>query len=442
MTSPENTEQTPPYASIADFRAHTRAHGELIEWCGARIAAHNDHLNALREHVSVLPPSTEGPLRGVPVTVKDNIGVSGFGTWAGSAAALPEKWCQSGELIQRLEAAGAVVTSKSHCAEFAFGGSGFNPHHGTPRNPFDPHIHRAPGGSSSGSAVAVASGMAWIGLGTDTGGSVRVPASLCGVVGYRPSHGRWPMDGILPLSPLFDDPGIIARNCTDVGLVAAAIDRHNPSAPLALDGLKFATMPGRCLDDCERDILAAWQRACTVLAASKSQLQLVDEHLLEQGFQMLDNGPNTAATNTAHLIDRELPAWRDILSPHVKRLLSENGDVQESIVAERHEQVERLRAAQSSLFRDADFMISPTCPVGAPAVAMLSSDAYYERFSNMLLRYTVLPSLFGCCALSLPMGRDSHGIPIGLQIIGRSGEDARLIAVARTIESRLTENIS
>ncbi|MEM9602987.1 MAG: amidase [Pseudomonadota bacterium] len=439
MTSPVTPTTAPPYESIAAFRAHTRAHQDMLEWCAKRIDALNGHLNALREVHHPPISANEGPLRGVPITVKDNIGVTGFETWAGTAAALPPRWAESGELIERLEVAGAVVTSKSHCAEFAFGGSGFNPHHGTPRNPFDPHIHRAPGGSSSGTAVAVASGMAWIGVGTDTGGSVRVPASLCGCVGFRPTHGRWPTDGILPLSPLFDDPGIIARNAADLSLVAAAIDRVNPRAALTLAGVRFATVPDQFLSACDADVQTAWRRACRRAGPSVSSMGGAAQRLLQDAFEMLDNGPNTAASNCARLIEAELPGWRERLTPHVSRLLNEHAGVPEDIIASRHARVRELRAEQATLFGDADFLLCPTCPVSAPAVAMLDNESYYERYSNLLLRYTVFPSLFGCCAVSLPMGRDTHGIPMGLQIIGRDDDDQRLIACARTLEAALND---
>ncbi|MEM6987722.1 MAG: amidase [Pseudomonadota bacterium] len=297
--------------------------------------------------------------------------------------------------------------------------------------------HRAPGGSSSGTAVAVASGMAWFGVGTDTGGSVRVPASLCGCVGFRPTHDRWPTDGILPLSPLFDDPGIIARNTADLSLIAAAIDRVNPHAPPALSGMRFAAMPNRFLGDCDPDVMQAWSRVCRLLQDASGSLYSASEHLLHDAFAMLDAGPNTAAVNTARLIDSELPGWRDQLTPHVHRLITEHADVTDDIVRARHARVNALRNQQSDLLGAADYMISPTCPVSAPAVAMLGAESYYERYSNLLLRYTVFPSLFGCCAVSLPMGVDSHGIPMGLQLIGRLEDDQNLIACARSIEALL-----
>ena len=438
MTSPDS-QASPPFQSIADFRAHTLAHTELLTWCNAQAARLNPDLNALREHQPGNAATGGGPLRGVPMTVKDNIGVTGFETWAGSSAPLPETWTRSGELITRLAAAGAVVTSKSHCAEFAFGGSGYNPHHGTPKNPWDRHIHRAPGGSSSGTAVAVATGMAWFGIGTDTGGSVRVPASLCGCVGFRPSHGHWPTDGIVPLSTLFDDPGVITRNATDLSLVAAAIDRVNPLAPPALDTLRFATLPTPFLSVCEADIAANWARAKLQLEQRGVRFCNASARVVADGFEMLDEGPNTAAVSVARLIEHELPAWGMNLGPHVRRLIESHRDIEDSVVESRHARVMAFRHQIDALFAKADFLVLPTCPVGAPAVAMLSSDKYYERYSNALLRLTVLPSLFGCGALTLPMGFDSQGIPVGLQLVARPGDDQRLVACARAVESALED---
>lgn len=428
-----------PFATIAEFRSHTRAHSELLDWCAARHRDLNPHFNAIRTYRSPEGCGEDGPLRGVPVTLKDNIGADSFDTWAGTTAPLPTPWTESGELVKRLQHAGAVVTSKSHCAEFAFGGSGFNPHHGTPRNPWDRHIHRAPGGSSSGTAVAVATGMAWFGIGTDTGGSVRVPASLCGCVGFRPTHGRWPSDGILPLSRFYDVPGVIARNATDLGLIASAIDRVNPRRPLDLGELRFNELPSAFLADCEPVITSAFERVRARLSQLGATFSIAPANPISDAITMLDEGPNTAAVAMARRLESELPEWLARTSPHVRRLIDAHWHIPEEAVVARHERASAFRVRHDELFGRADFLLLPTCPVGAPAVAMLSSDTYYERYSNALLRYTVLPSLYGCCALSLPIGRDQHGVPIGLQVVARHNDDQRLIACARSLETMMAD---
>ena len=182
------------------------------------IRSKNDFYHAIKDYSAaeaqtILP----GPLAGASVVIKDNIHVNGYATHAGMKKALPDGFLKESSLVTRIYELGGAIVGKAHCSELSLGGGGLNTSQGTPRNPFDNKVHRAPGGSSSGPAVAVATDMAMIGLCTDTGGSARVPASICGLVGYRPSEGVFPIDGVLKLG-LPDRIGVIGKSVKDVRL--------------------------------------------------------------------------------------------------------------------------------------------------------------------------------------------------------------------------------
>ena len=184
-----------------------------------------------------------GPLMGIPVAIKDICSVNEMPTTNGSQINSDDITGPEGTLIRRLKSLGCVILGKTHTVEFALGATGLNKYKGTPKNPWDENIHRMPGGSSSGSAVAVASGLAAFAIGTDTGGSVRIPASLNGIVGLKTTKNRWPTDGIFPLSPTLDTPGPIARNVKDTKLI---FDTYNGSTmnqkPIKLDNMTFGKL--------------------------------------------------------------------------------------------------------------------------------------------------------------------------------------------------------
>jgi len=205
--------------------AHDR-HGARLNayktWDGPRVREQAEAL-----HRMIATGVDLGPMMGIPVSVKDLYGVPGLPVFAGTSEALPGRWSRSGPVVSRLLAQMALVTGKTHTVEFAFGGIGINNHWGTPLNPWsrDDEL-RVPGGSSSGAGVSLLEGSAMLALGTDTAGSVRVPASFTGMVGLKTTFGRWSNDGIVPLSSSLDTPGILALSVLDVAYAFAAIDPH------------------------------------------------------------------------------------------------------------------------------------------------------------------------------------------------------------------------
>ena len=398
---------------------------------------YNPRFGALREWLEAPLTPTEGPLCGVTVSAKDNIGVEGMQTWAGSARALPDTWTRTGSFIQRLQSLGAVISSKSHCAEFALGGSGYNPKQGTPINPWSSDKGLVPGGSSSGTAVAVASGMAMLGVGTDTGGSVRVPAALCGCVGYRTSLEHWPMDGIVPLLPRADTLGLITRNLDDLLYAVAAIDALAPIKALPLPRVRIALWPEALLSDCDADRRRSLRLAAEALQSAGCEIVEADHAAIEFAYALLTNGPNSAAIEFAHFLNAELPAWRSTLNSQVADMVSENERFDLAALEARNQQFLQLANHRETFFAGTDFVLSPTTAIAPPPIASLANAEGYEKYSNSLLNFTVMGSLYRCCGISLPAGLDSNGLPMGLQLLARPDDDERLLAMALGLQQWL-----
>lgn len=422
---------------IEECREGKCSNTEAQQHALAATQQYNPRLGALREWLEAPITPTEGPLCGVTVSAKDNIGVDGMQTWAGSARALPETWTHSGSFVQQLQTLGAVISSKSQCAEFALGGSGYNPKQGTPINPWSCDKDLVPGGSSSGTAVAVASGMAMLGVGTDTGGSVRVPAALCGCVGYRASLEHWSMDGIVPLLPRADTLGLITRNLDDLLYAVAAIDTLPLIKALPLRNVRIALWPEALLSDCDADRRQSLRLAAEALRAAGCEIVEADQPAIELAYALLENGPNSAAIEFAHFLNAELPIWRSILNPQVADMVTENECFDRAALEARNEDFLRLNIHRETFFAGADFVLSPTTALAPPPIASLATPEGYEKYSNSLLNFTVMGSLYRCCGISLPAGLDSNGLPMGLQLLARPDDDERLLSMAQGLQELL-----
>ena len=214
-------------------------------------------------------------------------------TFAGSPRALPETWNTEGPVIKELANQGAVLTGKTHMVEFAFGGLGTNTHWPVPRNPWDAHAHRVPGGSSSGAGVSLIEGSALVALGTDTAGSVRVPASVTGTVGLKITAGRWPIGGIVPLSPTFDTPGVLTRSVADAALVFEVIDAHcaarasRPAVKAAeMHGVRIGMIEDHFWDGCVEDIAGPVRQALGDLEKAGAKIVAMDLPDLDEVYAL------------------------------------------------------------------------------------------------------------------------------------------------------------
>ncbi len=383
-----------------------------------------------------------GPLHGLPVSVKDLYGVEGYPTYAGTPRRLPAHWEREGPLVQTLRRQLAVITGKTHTVEFAFGGLGVNNHWGTPRNPWDAERHRVPGGSSSGAAVSLCEGSALLALGTDTAGSVRIPASMTGTVGLKTSAERWPLEGIVPLSSTLDTAGVLARSVADAAYAFAALDAETAETgrgtPRALDivGLRVG-IGDRCLwEECDPGVAEAVRTALDELAARGVRLH--DQPMPEAGeaIQLLRVGSVVAAECDAFLSAR-LPEWRETLDPIVTSRIADGGNISAREYLQRLQQLELLADAVQERFEACDVIASPTVPITPPALDEVSEVQGYRPRNFAALRNTCVANYLGLCAISMPVGLDRAGLPVGLQLLAPYGEEERLLAIALAFEAVL-----
>jgi aspartyl-tRNA(Asn)/glutamyl-tRNA(Gln) amidotransferase subunit A len=376
------------------------------------------------------------PLAGLPVSIKDLFDVAGERTLAGSRA-LDDRPPASRDapVVARLRAAGAVIVGRTNMTEFAFSGVGINPHYGTPGNPYD--RRRVPGGSSAGAPVSVADGCAIVAIGTDTGGSVRIPAALCGVVGFKLTAKRIPRDGATPLSTTLDSVGPLANSVACCAIADAVMAGEEPTAPrsVSVEGLRLGVPQSFVLDDLAPEVASAFADACSAL--SRAGARVVDLPLNE-----LSEYP--ALSDRGLLVNSEAFAWHE-------ELLSRRGNEYDPRVRSRIEfgrsvsaaAYIRLCAARADFIariamRTAEFdaLLMPTVAITAPPIAAFADDREYFRLNGLILRNTAVINFLDRCAVTLPI-QPAGAAPVGLMVVGEHDDDRRLLAVARGIEGAL-----
>ncbi len=435
-------------AALAEGRTTSRA---LVEDCLARIAdpagegsrafikVHAEQARAQADAADALRKAGRaGPLAGIPVSVKDLFDLKGEPTPAGSvvlADAAPA--AANAPLIQRMLDAGFVILGRTNMTEFAFSGLGINPHHGTPRSPWDRANARIPGGSSSGAAVSVADGMAFAALGTDTGGSCRIPAAMCGIVGYKPTARRVPIAGVLPLSTSLDSIGPLANTVACCATVDAVLAGEAPPAlvPAPLAGLRIAVPQNYVLDGLEPPVAAAFEAALARLSAAGA-------HVAPLRFAEIDEIPQANAKGgfaaaEAFAWHRRLLAAKEAgYDPRVSSRILRG----QHMAAADYVELIGLRADIIRRFdlatRDWDVLAMPTCPLLPPRIADLADEAEYTRANLLQLRNPTVGNFLDRCAISLPCHRPGEA-PVGLMLMGETMGDARLFRIAAGVEATL-----
>ncbi|CAA9272564.1 MAG: Putative amidase R03093 [uncultured Acetobacteraceae bacterium] len=411
---------------------------------GTFTAVHADAARAQAQAIDSLRRAGASPSRfaGIPVTVKDLFDEAGRTTTAGSAVlrdAPPA--AADAPAVARLRRAGFVVLGRTGMTEFAFSGLGVNPHHGTPPSPWDRETGRLPGGSSSGAAVSAAEGMGFGGLGTDTGGSCRVPAALCGVTGFKPTARRVPLAGALPLAPSLDSVGPLARTVACCAVLDSAISGdEEPAAPAPrpVAGLRLGLPRGTFLtEDMDATVAAAFTRALSRLGAAGARIELFD--LPELAELPVVNATGGFAASEAW-------AWH-------RRLIAERGEGYDQRILARIKRGERMGAADYIDLVNArariiaavarrtagfDAVVCPTCPVVPPPIAEVEPEADYNRLNLLLLRNTAVGNFLDRCSISLPIHRPGEA-PVGLMLTGEHMADKALLAAAAGVEAALAE---
>jgi aspartyl-tRNA(Asn)/glutamyl-tRNA(Gln) amidotransferase subunit A len=455
MTSASNAADLSLAAASTAIASREMSPVELVEACLRRIEQIQPEINA---YISVYEQESRdiakaaesmitaghrlGALHGIPIALKDQIAVAGRVTTAGSKVLADWIPAEDASVTSRLKGAGAIIIGKTNQHEFAWGGTSANPHHGPVRNPWNPE--RFPAGSSGGSGAAVAARTCSGALGTDTGGSVRLPAAINGVVGLRPTIGRVSNAGVIPLAWSMDTVGPMTRTVEDCAIMFNALAGHDPrdagSARVAtedytsdlhrgVEGLRVGIIPDYFFAHLQKPVHDAVQDAVAVLQSSDAQVvDVTAEHI--HGNISAQLTIESAEPSTYH--QRWLRERAEDYGDDVRLLL----EVGEMLLATHYIQAQRYRALLRSefldAFKDVDVFVCPTLPFTATAVGETMVEIAEGSPEDMLaaiMQFTGVPSLTGLPSLNVPCGFDHDGLPIGMQIIGRPFDESTLFRV-------------
>ena len=425
---------------------------ELTKYCLAQIEKLNPILNAFitvtaesaltqarAAEAEILRGNWRGPLHGIPLALKDLIDTAGVRTTAASALfkdRIPE---EDAKVVRRLKDAGAVLLGKQNLHEFAYGGSSMISHYDEVHNPWDPA--RIAGGSSGGSAASVSAGLCYGAIGTDTAGSVREPAALCGIVGLKPTYGRVSVQGVMPLSMSLDHVGPIARTILDAAVMLQAIAGNDAKGANSDDvpvgdylAIREQARPVRIgvprkffYEDLEAEVASAVEDALGVLRS-------LGNDLFEIEIDVPTDRTLQAAESYAYHCEF-VSKSPELYQPETLRRIRTG----EGISAERKEQAARelkqVRSEIYKVFEDVDLLVTPTTPILAPAIDDLKRDPDVLRPCELvLLRNTRPANVWGLPAISIPCGFTRAGLPVGLQIIGPHWREDRVLQLAYAYE--------
>lgn len=370
-----------------------------------------------------------GPLMGVPVAIKDIFVVAGTETRAGSPADLSGRIGPEGSFIGRLRQLGCIIVGKTRTTEFAFSPSGLNERIGVPRNPALPDVPHLTGGSSAGSAAAVAAGMVPLAVGSDTGGSVRVPAAICGVAGLKTSPRLWATDGVFSLSSTLDTIGLFTRCVADLAYAFAAIEGR-PALADTGQPARLGVGTGYFVDGLDPAVAAAFDRARRTFEGNGITLVPVD---LPEAAERAPALVQIMAYELAENLGRDyLRSEHKYSDPYVEARVRANLDISAeryAILIARHEE---LRRSIKTRLADVPFWITPTVPTTAP-LAPENRDISAEMTLNLRLTQNTQPiNLFGLCAVSIPLY--GCAVPVGLQVAGPAQREGELLALAMRID--------
>ena len=421
---------------------------ELTKDCLARIEKLNPALNvfitvtaesALAEarnaEEEIQRGEWRGPLHGIPIALKDLIDVAGQPTTAASNLFRNRVAAEDADVVKHLKTAGAVFLGKQNLHEFAYGGSSMISAYGPVRNPWN--LQHIAGGSSGGSAASVAAGLCYAAIGTDTAGSVREPAALCGVVGFKPTYGLVNMRGIFPLSQSYDYAGPITRTVPDATLVLQAIvGEHGPKEDFVAALQRPLSARPRLgvhrtffFEEIDPEVSTAIEEALKVLS-SLGELRDVE-------FEEVPVD-RTLQSAESYAVHAEFAARTpELYQPETLQRIMNGANADPKEIAARRGGLEQHRKYIASIFRDIDFLLSPTVPIPAPRVSKLQENPKELRPTEILLLRNTRPfNVWGLPAISIPCGFTKSGLPVGLQIAGPPNGDAAVMQLAHAYEQR------
>jgi len=397
-----------------------------------RALAEADRVDALRRSGSPLPA-----LAGIPISIKDLFDEDGSTTLGGSKVLVgAPPATRDCIVVERLRRAGAIIVGRTNMTEFAYSGLGINPHYGTPRNVFDRAIGRIPGGSSSGATISVTDGMAAAAIGTDTGGSVRIPAALNGIVGFKPTARRVPLDGVLPLSFSLDSVGPIAKTVADCALLDKILsgDTHAIPAPARLRDLRFVVPTAVFQTDLSPEVGNAFNAA--IVRLSKAGASIVESPMRE--FEQAADVNPRGALASAEAWWQHRQWLKDGADKYDRRVLMRIRPGETISAADyidmlrrRERFIHTIDAAASAYYA----MLMPTTAEIAPTIAEAGeNDETYLRLNARMLRNTSIVNSFDGCALSVPC-HETGKAPEGLMIAGTQNTDLRILAIGLAVEN-------
>lgn len=431
--------RTTSEALVSDALTRIEAHRAAGGVAYISVDAHSAMQAARASDLARASGYVPSALAGLPVSIKDLFDVTGQVTAAGSrllADAPPAS--RDAVVVERLRAAGAILLGRTNMSEFAFSGLGFNPHYGTPLTPLADG--RVAGGSSSGAAVSVALGMAVAGLGTDTGGSIRIPAAFCNLTGFKPSASRVPMAGTFPLAESLDSVCALTQSVADCILLDQILSGEplqTRAAPLA--GLRLAVTRDVVLDQLDATVAAAFERSLDLLTQAGATVRWFDFPELHELRHINAAGGITAA-EAWHGHRQWLDGDRaDAYDPRVAQRIRRGAAISAADYLDIRNERQRLIDVARERLGDADAWLLPSVAVVPPRLADLADDAAFFATNALVLRNTSVINFLDGCALSLPCQRGDE-LPVGLSIAGLHGQDARVLQVSRSIEALLRES--
>lgn len=446
--SQQDLTQQPVHQLSKQLAARKLSPVELTDAFLARIAAQDPRLHAFVEvhadearmaaraaEAAIGSGHAVGPLHGIPIALKDLVELEGRVVTGGCEAWLQRRATRTATLAQKVIAQGMIVLGKTHTVEFAMGGWGTNTRRGTPWNPWDRERQRTPGGSSSGSGVAVAAGLAPWAVGTDTGGSVRLPASWCGITGLKTTIGRISTHGVLPLSPTLDTPGPMARNVEDTALLYAVMQGADPLDPLTrglpytdpmptlrrgVRGLRLARMPEVERQHASADVLAAYDRSLAEM--ERLGAEIVDVKLPFLFADVAAFNLRIMAAESYAMLHELIDDENTPLDPHVRPRIAAGRTVTAQAYIEALHMRNVMKQQYAQALDGVDALLTPTTMTTAvplDEVDQSKAPAHYTRFANYL----------DLCALALPNGIAPDGLPTSLQVVCRANDEAMALRI-------------